>query len=256
MARIRTIKPEFWLDEDLAELPPETRLLAIGLLNHSDDEGYFKANHMIIRAAIFPFTDNSVNVQGMLTELSKIGYLRLFSGVDGKQYGQIVNFLKHQKVNKPSDSKIKGLEDSRNTTGILPEDSTQERKGKEQGTGKGKEHVSRELLANWFEELWSHFDTALGQKGSKKKALAQFLRIAPDEPVYSQIAMALQEQVTRKTELKDRNQFYESFPHVERWLRDERWNDELPEISESTGNTYQSRSDRADQALKDHLSQH
>ena len=38
MARIRTIKPEFWRDEDLSGLPAETALLAIGLLNHADDE--------------------------------------------------------------------------------------------------------------------------------------------------------------------------------------------------------------------------
>lgn len=134
MARIRTIKPEFWQDEDLAMLDSDIRLLALGLLNHADDEGYFKAHHALIRAAVFPFTDGSLNIQGMLNELSNIGYLRLFEGSDGKHYGVIKNFAKHQKVNRPSPSKIKGLEGITDNSVSPHEQLTG---GKEQGTGKG-----------------------------------------------------------------------------------------------------------------------
>lgn len=137
MARIRTIKPEFWLDEDLASVSAEAKLLAIGLLNQSDDEGYFKANPMIIKAAIFPFSESSVNVQALLKELSKIGYIEVGKGSDGKDYGRVTNFLNHQKINRPSDSKIKELweftEDSVSDHGGITEDSPPERKGKEQG---------------------------------------------------------------------------------------------------------------------------
>ncbi|HBS0572930.1 TPA: DnaT-like ssDNA-binding domain-containing protein, partial [Klebsiella pneumoniae] len=48
MARIRTIKPEFWTDEDMAEVSEPACLLAIGLLNYADDEGYFNANPKLI----------------------------------------------------------------------------------------------------------------------------------------------------------------------------------------------------------------
>ncbi len=40
MARIRTIKPTFWTDEDMADISEAACLLAIGLLNYADDEGY------------------------------------------------------------------------------------------------------------------------------------------------------------------------------------------------------------------------
>ena len=36
MARIRTIKPEFWTDEDMAEVSEPACLLAIGLLNYAE----------------------------------------------------------------------------------------------------------------------------------------------------------------------------------------------------------------------------
>ncbi|MED8164534.1 DnaT-like ssDNA-binding domain-containing protein [Escherichia coli] len=109
MARIRTIKPEFWTDEDMAELSEPACLLAIGLLNYADDEGYFNANPKLIKAAVFPIREPSVPIPVLIQELSSCGYLSMFSTSDGKQFGAITNFLKHQVVNKPKESKIKYL---------------------------------------------------------------------------------------------------------------------------------------------------
>jgi hypothetical protein len=149
MSRIRTIKPDFWRNEDLSSVSAEAALLAVGLLNFADDEGFFQANPRLIQADIFPLRELSGSPTLLLNELSKIGFVRLFSGLDGKQYGEIVNFLKHQVINKPTPSKFKGLE-------TIPEDygsdpvalpSGKERKGKEmegekevegKGTGEGK----------------------------------------------------------------------------------------------------------------------
>lgn len=132
MARIRTIKPEFWQDEDIALLDAQVQLLAIGLLNHADDEGYFKAHPALIKAVVFPYADNSLNIHGMLTELSNVGYLRLFEGSDRKKYGEVIGFSKHQKVNRPTPSKIKGLEPITDNS-VSPHEELLA--GKEQGTG-------------------------------------------------------------------------------------------------------------------------
>ncbi|STW12989.1 primosomal protein I [Klebsiella pneumoniae subsp. rhinoscleromatis] len=67
MARIRTIKPEFWTDEDMAEVSEPACLLAIGLLNYADDEGYFNANPKLIKAAVFPIREPSVPISGTNT---------------------------------------------------------------------------------------------------------------------------------------------------------------------------------------------
>lgn len=160
MARIRTIKPDFWLDEDLAQLPPDTRLLAIGLLNHSDDEGYFKANEKLVRAAIFPFSESSLSVQDMLSQLSKIGYIRLSKGPDGKLYGWVVNFLKHQRINRPTPSNINALglfsESSLNTHTQLT--VGKEGKGKEI-EGKGKEGKQSGFIKPTLQELINEFSS-------------------------------------------------------------------------------------------------
>lgn len=107
--RIRTLKPEFWTNEELANLDEFTRLAAIALLNYSDDEGFFKANAELIRGAIFPFEKNSTRIQRALVELSNIRFLALYSGTDGRTYGQVLTFAKHQKIDRPSASKIKPL---------------------------------------------------------------------------------------------------------------------------------------------------
>lgn len=144
MARIRTVKPEFWKHERLSELPEATHMLAAALLNYSDDEGYFNANPKLIQGECFPLRELSVSIPESLRLLSAEGYLRLGRGSDGKRYGHIVHFSAHQKISHPSASKIKAVEtsweDSRKPPGILREDSglkgTGNREG-EQGTGKG-----------------------------------------------------------------------------------------------------------------------
>ena len=73
MGRIRTIKPEFWTDEDMAALDPYTRLLAIGLLNYADDEGYFNANPALVKAAVFPLDEGSANIPGGLVAVASRG---------------------------------------------------------------------------------------------------------------------------------------------------------------------------------------
>ncbi len=136
MARIRTIKPEFWTDEDMAEVSEAACLLAIGLLNYADDDGYFNANPKLIKAAVFPIREPSVSIPVMLRELSNHGYLSMFYTSDNRQFGLIKNFAKHQVVNKPRPSKIKEMEllpyDYGSTTGSLP-------LGMDQGSGNGKD---------------------------------------------------------------------------------------------------------------------
>lgn len=143
MARIRTIKPEFWQDEDLASVSETARLLAIGLLNIADDEGWFKANEMLVKAAIFPLCDTSSSIHTCLTELSRIGYISMYECSRGRKYGRVRNFNDHQRINRPTPSRINGIdgltECSVSGDGVLT--PGKERKGRER---KGKERNIRQ----------------------------------------------------------------------------------------------------------------
>lgn len=139
MSRIRTIKPEFWRHEDLSALPEATHMLAAALLNYADDEGYFNANPKLVQAECCPLREPSVSVHDSLTSLCEVGFIRISDGSDGKRYGHVVKFLDHQRINRPTPSKIKCLvlvqQSAVSTHTQLTEPSPPEGKGREQGTG-------------------------------------------------------------------------------------------------------------------------
>lgn len=103
MARIRTVKPEFWTDEKVVELSFPARLLFIGLLNFADDEGRMVYSPKRIKMQIFPA--DSMDVGKHLTELVEQKIIHVYR-VDEQEFLQIVNFSLHQKIDKRSASKI------------------------------------------------------------------------------------------------------------------------------------------------------
>ena len=57
MARIRTIKPEFWTSEQVMECSPLARLLFIGVWNFCDDAGNHPMSAKTLKALVFPGDD-------------------------------------------------------------------------------------------------------------------------------------------------------------------------------------------------------
>lgn len=137
MARIRTIKPEFWTDEELSALPEATHILAAALLNHADDFGWFNANPALVRAACSPIREPSVSIPESLRSLQTIGYIRIGTAPCGKRYGQVVKFSEHQRVSHATKSKIAVQSITWDDFGNPPENfrSPPESFRPEQGTG-------------------------------------------------------------------------------------------------------------------------
>lgn len=141
MARIRTIKPEFWGHPIMGRRSEGARLMAIALLNLADDEGYFLADAILVRNFARPYDrDSGSETAELLQELSEIGYLEVRIHASHGPIGKIIAFNKHQSISKPSDSKLKQYftDSSGSTPEPLLEDSgrTPSGKGRE---GKGKE---------------------------------------------------------------------------------------------------------------------
>jgi len=101
MARIRTVKPEYWSSEQVMACTRNSRLLFIGLWNFADDCGRLADSAKSIKAQIFPGDDDvsSESVRGMLDELSGNGLLMKYE-VEGKAYIEITGW-KHQRIDKP-----------------------------------------------------------------------------------------------------------------------------------------------------------
>lgn len=141
--RIRTIKPEFWSHPVMSRLSDATKLLAIGLLNYADDDGYFFADSKLIRSALRPLDDDSSNVRASLNELAGTGYLELSDSPSHGPIGRIVSFSDHQRIDRAKPSSIKGLYDSTNIRRLIDDKSSLEGKGREgKGTGELSAPVS------------------------------------------------------------------------------------------------------------------
>lgn len=93
MARSRNIKPGFFKNEILGELPFQYRLLFIGLWTHADREGRCEYRPRRIKAELFPYDET--NVEDGIAELAETGFLTVYD-MDGTTYIQIRNWAKHQ----------------------------------------------------------------------------------------------------------------------------------------------------------------
>lgn len=105
MARIRTIKPEFWTSEQVTDCSMAARLLFIGIWNFCDDAGRISASPKQIKALVLPADDvSSDDVRRMIDELEQRGLVLRYA-VDGKDYLQVTGWS-HQKIDRPQASKF------------------------------------------------------------------------------------------------------------------------------------------------------
>ncbi len=100
MGRIRTIKPQFFLHEELFDLERETqlpvRLAFIGLWCQADREGRFRWRPRALSAQILPFDE--VDFSRVLHALTTRGFVVKYAS-NGVDFGYIPTFHKHQVIN-------------------------------------------------------------------------------------------------------------------------------------------------------------
>jgi hypothetical protein len=97
-----------------------------------------------------------------------------------------------------------------------------------EGRKEGKEST-RDKHALTFDQLWDSWPTDLGGKGNRKRAFDQWKRLNPSPEFCAEIQSCLDQQVLAKRELRSAGEFAPNFQHVERWIRDKGWEDEVGE---------------------------
>lgn len=106
MARIRSIKPEFPQSESIGRLSRDARLLFIQLWTVVDDEGRTRAASRMLASLLYPYDDDAPKlIDEWLSELEAEECIQRYD-VDGARYLVICNWLKHQKIDKPSKSRL------------------------------------------------------------------------------------------------------------------------------------------------------
>lgn len=112
MARIRTIKPQFWSTPGIETLDPMWRLLYVAMWNWADDYGRGTAEARELMGFVFPRDEDMT-----LEEFRRgLGGIRRVFGVEfytvgGRSYYSIPTWEKHQKIDKRSKFQHPGPEE-------------------------------------------------------------------------------------------------------------------------------------------------
>lgn len=93
--RIRSIKPDFFKDDELSALPPLARLLFVGLWCMADCEGRLEDRPTRIRAEVLPYDECDMEV--LLSALHAADFIVRYE-VPPKAYIEVRSFKKHQRL--------------------------------------------------------------------------------------------------------------------------------------------------------------
>jgi len=101
-------------------------------------------------------------------------------------------------------------------------------------TSKGKKVINgkRELKNtrdDWFDKLWNLYPVKIGKKKSKEI----FLALKIDEEMFKFIYNSLTMQIKYKDFMDRNNNFYPQFKHLERWIKNEEWDNEVPDVNQT-----------------------
>ena len=169
MARIRTIKPEFFTSEDIVSVSPLARLFYVSLWCEADREGRLEWKPGTFKMRYLP--GDACDVAALAEELTGRGLIQLYE-VDGKRYALIPTFKKHQVINnRESDSDLPAPVST--TSGTRA--SRVKAEGKE--GRKGKEPASRDAIG----EVWEAWP-ASERKQDKAKCEEKLRAILKAEP--------------------------------------------------------------------------
>lgn len=177
--RSRNIKPMFFKDENLVELPFEYRLLFVGLWCYADKAGRFECRPKRIKMEIFPADD--VDVEEGISKLISVGAIRVYQN-NGKILCEIPGFAVHQRphhteaesvlpsfsdrcsitVISPLNTRLK-RSDSLIPDSLIPEYPPNPPAG---GTAAAKQAGFEE----WFEDFWKEYPRKQGKAAAKRLA--------------------------------------------------------------------------------------
>jgi hypothetical protein len=158
MARIRTIKPEFFTSEDIVALSPFARLLYVALWCEADKEGRLVWKPKTFKMRYLPADD--VAVDDLCAELTSSGLVVLY----GEGYAHIPTFSAHQHIN-PRESASQLPEPTRQARVGTRHSRASDAQGGREGKGKEGEDAFPGFARFW--QTWP----ASHRKESKGKCL-------------------------------------------------------------------------------------
>lgn len=206
MARIRTIKPEFPQSESMGNVSREARLCFIMLWTIADDSGRLRGASRMLASLLFPYdSDAPSHIDVWLDELCQEGCITRYE-CDGAQYIEISKWLEHQKIDRPSSSKIPPPRDNSRTVAKPREPSCEDLRTKDQGP----KEPARE-----FEEFWQAYPKRADRRHAEKAYRSALKRASHGEILQGLKGYAFTSDP-------------KFIPLAATWLNGDRWRDEKP----------------------------
>lgn len=209
MARIRTIKPEFFTSEDIVSLSPLARLLYIALWCESDREGRLVWKPKTFKMRYFP--GDKCDIDALCNEILDANLAIQY----GECYAYIPTFHSHQHLN-PRESKTQLPEPNIDAIVTRAPRVSDAQGGRE---GKGRERKTKETQTR-FEDFWSAWPKS-DRKQDKAKCHEKWIDSNLDALLVIILADVEAKKLTRKWQ-DDDGKFIEA-PLV--YLNNKRWED-------------------------------
>ncbi|WP_354643937.1 hypothetical protein [Kitasatospora camelliae] len=123
MARIRSIKPDFFTSLTVADLPLSARLTFIGLWCYVDDNGVGIDEARLIRASVWPLDESPDILQRTREDLRRLQEALLVTRytVSGRPFLAIRSWSEHQKISHPGKPRFPGPDQADSPTDTPPE---------------------------------------------------------------------------------------------------------------------------------------
>jgi hypothetical protein len=224
MARIRSLKPDFFKDEDLATLPYEARILYSGLWCYADKAGRLEDRPKYLKAEIFPY--DNINIEKFLNLLCQPNiqdrpekvFIRRYT-VNDRKYIDIPEFLKHQSPhNTEKDSVLPPFNGVLTVNNTLINNDTQS-SGESDPISLSE---SKSLLKNKFEIFYKSYP----KKKAKIEAEKAFSKLNPDDTLLNAMLSAIDKAKKSEDWMKDKGRY---IPYPATWINAKRWLDEETE---------------------------
>lgn len=214
MARIRTIKPEFFTSEDIVSRTAMARILYIALWCEADKEGRLVWKPATFKLRYLP--GDACDINALCTELVEAGLVVLY----GDGFAYIPTFKAHQHIN-PRESASQLPEPDAKTTRPPRVGTRQPRDSDAQGGREGKGREGIQPVASTgegrFHEFWTAWPNT-ERKEDRKKCLAKWRASHLDDQADTIVAHVQALKPTRKW-----TEGFEPAPLT--YLNGERWRD-------------------------------
>lgn len=241
MARIRSLKAEYFDDEDVGRVSRDARLLFLGMWPQADREGRLEDRPARLKVRIFPYDEDvdGARVNGLLDELQAAGFILRYER-DGERVIQIRSFVKHQRPHPHEPASMLPAPESREKTRRAvekhdeklhschpPYQETRDKRPDPEPQIPDPEPPEPDRFA----VFWDAYPRHVGKQAAERA----FEKLHVSDALLEILLAAIGQQKRTPEWLKNRGQF---IPHPATWLNGHRWDDEVevdPAVAHALG---------------------